>query len=95
MIHESFNDLVQKMVESYGQAVVIKYQLPEEDLDTLVSVSCHDDVDNMMEEYEKLVERSHDGSAKLRVFLFSVFETECSSFDAMNGIGNTDWMVVL
>ncbi|KAL2961688.1 hypothetical protein AAZX31_17G102100 [Glycine max] len=76
----SFNDLVQKMVESYGQAVVIKYQLPEEDLDTLVSVSCHDDVDNMMEEYEKLVERSHDGSAKLRVFLFSASESsECSS----------------
>ncbi|KAL2338473.1 hypothetical protein Fmac_012919 [Flemingia macrophylla] len=97
----SFNDLVQKMVDSYGQTVVIKYQLPEEDLDALVSVSCHDDVENMMEEYEKLVDRSSDGSAKLRVFLFSASESECSGgvqfgdlqdtgqkyFDAVNGIG--------
>ncbi|KAK7347162.1 hypothetical protein VNO80_21689 [Phaseolus coccineus] len=100
----SFNDLVQKMIDTYGQAVVIKYQLPEEDLDALVSVSCPDDVENMMEEYDKLVERSPDGSAKLRVFLFSVSETEVSSgvqlgdlqdtgqkyFDAVNGIGTTE-----
>ncbi|XP_020205843.1 uncharacterized protein LOC109791006 [Cajanus cajan] len=100
----SFNDLVQKMVDTYGQALVIKYQLPEEDLDALVSVSCPDDVENMMEEYEKLVERSSDGSAKLRVFLFSASDSECSSgvqfgdlqdtgqkyFDAVNGIGVTE-----
>jgi len=100
----SFNDLVQKMVDTYGHAVVIKYQLPEEDLDALVSVSCHDDVENMMEEYDKLVERSPDGSAKLRVFLFSASESEVSSgmqlgdlqdtgqkyFDAVNGIGMTE-----
>ncbi|CAJ1944738.1 unnamed protein product [Sphenostylis stenocarpa] len=100
----SFNDLVQKMTDTYGQAVVIKYQLPEEDLDALVSVSCHDDVENMMEEYDKLVERSPDGSAKLRVFLFSGSEMEVSTgvlsgdlqdtgqkyFDAVNGIGMTE-----
>ncbi|XP_027329741.1 uncharacterized protein LOC113846078 [Abrus precatorius] len=100
----SFNDLAQKMADTYGQPVVIKYQLPEEDLDALVSVSCPDDVENMMEEYEKLVERSPDGSAKLRVFLFSASETELSGgmqfgdlqdtgqkyFDAVNGIGIAD-----
>ncbi|XP_057421455.1 uncharacterized protein LOC130715380 isoform X2 [Lotus japonicus] len=74
----SFSDLVQKMVDTYGQPVAIKYQLPEEELDALVSVSCADDVDNMMEEYEKLVERSPDGSAKLRVFLFSASEADLS-----------------
>ncbi|GAU11968.1 hypothetical protein TSUD_195920 [Trifolium subterraneum] len=41
--------------------------LPEEDLDALVSIACPDDVENMMEEYGKLVERSPDGSAKLRM----------------------------
>lgn len=96
----SFNELVQKMVDTYGQPVVIKYQLPDEDLDALVSVSCPDDLDNMMEEYEKLVERSSDGSAKLRLFLFSVSELDPSGmvrfgdlhdsgqryFDAVNGI---------
>ncbi|KAK4769460.1 hypothetical protein SAY86_027610 [Trapa natans] len=74
----SFNDLVQKMVETYGQSVVIKYQLPEEDLDALVSVLCPEDLDNMMDEYDKLLERFSDGSAKLRVFLFSASELDHS-----------------
>lgn len=74
-----FGELVQKMADTYGQNVVIKYQLPDEDLDALVSVSCPDDLENMMDEYEKLVERSSDGSAKLRVFLFSPSELGSAS----------------
>ncbi|XP_022729247.1 uncharacterized protein LOC111284678 isoform X2 [Durio zibethinus] len=74
----SFNEFVQKMVDAYGQPVVIKYQLPDEDLDALVSISCSDDLDNMMDEYEKVVERSLDGSAKLRLFLFSASELDPS-----------------
>lgn len=74
----SFNELMQKMMDTYGQPVVVKYQLPDEDLDALVSVSCPDDLDNMMEEYEKLVQRSSDGSAKIRVFLFSASESDSS-----------------
>lgn len=82
----SFGELVQKMVDTYGQNVVIKYQLPEEDLDALVSVSCPDDLENMMDEYDKLLERSPDGSAKLRVFLFSASEVDSAG---MVSIG--DW----
>ncbi|PSS21011.1 Dual specificity protein kinase [Actinidia chinensis var. chinensis] len=96
----SFNELVQKMADTYGQNVVIKYQLPDEDLDALVSVSCPDDLENMMDEYEKLVERSSDGLSKLRVFLFSSSELDSSGmmqfcefqdsgqryFEAVNGI---------
>ncbi|XP_047321960.1 uncharacterized protein LOC124925883 [Impatiens glandulifera] len=68
----NLSELIQKMADTYGQSsVVVKYQLPDEDLDALVSVSCPDDLENMMDEYEKLVEKSIDGSAKLRVFLFS------------------------
>ncbi|KAJ6731806.1 SERINE-THREONINE PROTEIN KINASE [Salix purpurea] len=63
----SINELQRKMMDTYQQPAVIKYQLPNEDLDALVSVSCADDLDNMMEEYEKLLERSSDGSAKLRL----------------------------
>ncbi|CAA3027358.1 serinethreonine- kinase ctr1 [Olea europaea subsp. europaea] len=75
----SFGELVQKMADTYGQNVVMKYQLPEEDLDALVTVSCPDDLENMMDEYERLVERSSDGSAKLRVFLFSPSELESAN----------------
>ncbi|TYH65534.1 hypothetical protein ES332_D06G062700v1 [Gossypium tomentosum] len=74
----SFNEFVQKMVDAYGQPVVIKYQLPDEELDALVSVSCSDDLVNMMDEYEKVIERSSDGSAKLRVFLISASELDPS-----------------
>ncbi|XP_074373215.1 RAF-like serine/threonine-protein kinase 20 isoform X1 [Apium graveolens] len=75
----SFNELVQRMTDSYGQNVVIKYQLPDEDLDALVTLSSPDDLVNMLEEYERLVERSPDGSAKLRVFLFSPTEGDSSA----------------
>ncbi|XP_057432455.1 uncharacterized protein LOC130725222 isoform X2 [Lotus japonicus] len=74
----SFNDLVRKMVDTFGQPVVIKYQLPDEELDALVSVSCPEDLENMMEEYERLIERCPDGSPKLRVFLFSASEIDPS-----------------
>ncbi|CAI0388669.1 unnamed protein product [Linum tenue] len=96
----TFGELMQKMVATYGQPVVMKYQLPEEDLDALVSVSCPEDLDNMLDEYEKLLERSSDGSGKLRVFLFSATELDASGMvqlgdmqdngqryvDAVNGI---------
>ncbi|KAG6739908.1 hypothetical protein POTOM_057526 [Populus tomentosa] len=96
----SINELQRKMMDTYQQPVVIKYQLPDEDLDALVSVTCADDLDNMMEEYEKLLERSSDGSAKLRVFLFSDSQLDASGsvqfgdlhdsgqryFDAVNGV---------
>ncbi|KAJ6330694.1 hypothetical protein OIU76_009316 [Salix suchowensis] len=96
----SFTELQRKMMDTYQQPVAIKYQLPDEDLDSLVSVSYADDLDNMMEEYEKMVERSLDGSAKLRVFLFPDSQLDASGsvqfgdlhdsgqkyFDAVNGV---------
>lgn len=62
------------MADAYGAPVAIRYQLPDEDLDALVSVSSAEDLDNMMDEYDKLAEVSGDGSAKLRLFLFSQAE---------------------
>ncbi|CAK9882837.1 unnamed protein product [Sphagnum jensenii] len=63
-------ELVSKMTETYNQHdLTIKYQLPDEDLDALISISSDEDLVNMMEEYDK-IERS-DGCARLRVFLFS------------------------
>ncbi|KAG7627587.1 putative protein kinase TKL-Pl-6 family [Arabidopsis thaliana] len=72
----TFDEFEQKMIQVYGHPVVVKYQLPDEDLDALVSVSSSEDIDNMMEEFEKLVERSSDGSGKLRVFLFDASSSE-------------------
>ncbi|KAG1326629.1 Dual specificity protein kinase splA [Cocos nucifera] len=63
------------MSEVFGGPAVVKYQLPGEDLDALISVSCPEDLVNMMEEYDKLASISPHGSAKLRVFLFSPSES--------------------
>lgn len=40
--------------------------MPDEGLDSLISVSTQEDLENMMEEYDKLT----GASPKLRVFLF-------------------------
>ncbi|KAJ6814916.1 serine/threonine-protein kinase B-raf-like [Iris pallida] len=66
-----FPDLMARLADARGGAgqTLVKYQLPSEDLDALISVSCPEDLENMMDEYEKIAES--DGSAKLRVFLFS------------------------
>ncbi|XP_020573767.1 uncharacterized protein LOC110020120 isoform X2 [Phalaenopsis equestris] len=74
-------ELCRKMADAYGAPVAIRYQLPDEDLDALVSVSSADDLDNMMDEYDKLTQVSTDGSAKLRVFLFSQAEVASALTD--------------
>ncbi|CAN6450649.1 unnamed protein product [Victoria cruziana] len=75
-----YQELMHKMQEAYGQSVMIKYQLPNEDLDALVSVSCDEDVENMMEEYDRLLAGPVDASSssKLRLFLFSADEIDQS-----------------
>ncbi|CAA7409178.1 unnamed protein product [Spirodela intermedia] len=55
-----------------GGGVRVKYQLPHEDLDALISVSSDEDVEIMMEEYDRLA-AAHGGGAtapRLRLFLF-------------------------
>ncbi|XP_044444177.1 uncharacterized protein [Triticum aestivum] len=67
---EAVDDAAGPAPAAAGGGALVKYQLPGEDLDSLVSVSCAEDYDNMLEEYEKLAAAAPDGSAKLRVFLF-------------------------
>lgn len=73
--HISFSDLSSKLSRQFGVAMAIKYQLPSEDLDALVSVTSEEDLENMMEEYDRL-QMAAAGSAgnrsapRLRLFLF-------------------------
>ncbi|KAG0476191.1 hypothetical protein HPP92_013032 [Vanilla planifolia] len=64
----SWQELLQKTTSMYNQPHTVKYQLPGEDLDALVSVSCDEDLQNMMEECSFL--DYGEGSQKLRIFLF-------------------------
>ncbi|MCO5579682.1 hypothetical protein L7F22_033540 [Adiantum nelumboides] len=68
-----------KLAEVYGHDVTCKYQLPEEDLDALVSVSSDEDLDNMMEECDRL--DGMEGSSKLRVFVFSSSDHDTAELD--------------
>lgn len=75
----TWQELMQKILSVYNETHVIKYQLPGEDLDALVSVSCDEDLRNMMEECHDLENR--EGSQKLRMFLFSIHDLEDPSVD--------------
>ncbi|GAV73501.1 PB1 domain-containing protein/Pkinase_Tyr domain-containing protein [Cephalotus follicularis] len=80
----TWSELKQKILAIYNQGHVIKYQLPGEELDALVSVSCDEDLQNMMEECHELEDR--EGSQKLRIFLFSKSDLD----DAQFSLGSMD-----
>ncbi|XP_051215862.1 uncharacterized protein [Lolium perenne] len=80
----SWQELKQKTTAIYNQPHTIKYQLPGEDLDALISVSNDEDLRNMMEECAFL--DSGERSQKLRIFLVSSVD-----FDDMNfSLGSMD-----
>ncbi|XP_039794094.1 uncharacterized protein LOC120659898 isoform X2 [Panicum virgatum] len=76
--NSSWQELKQKTTAIYNQPHAIKYQLPGEDLDALISVSNDEDLRNMMEECGFL--DNGDGSQKLRIFLVSSIEYDDMSF---------------
>ncbi|KAE9611087.1 hypothetical protein Lal_00016287 [Lupinus albus] len=77
----SWEALTKKSLGFCSQPHTIKYQLPGEDLDALISVSSDEDLQNMVEEYHGL--ERHEGSHRLRIFLVPLGESEeTSSFEA-------------
>lgn len=48
---------------------ILKYQIPSEDIDSLISVTSDEDLANMIEEHERAVSCS-SGPARIRLFLF-------------------------
>ncbi|XP_075505437.1 uncharacterized protein LOC142542601 [Primulina tabacum] len=71
--HTTFTSLLSKLSKLAGTSnISIKYQLPNEDLDALITVTADEDIENMMEEYDRL---SQNKSARLRLFLFNIDDT--------------------
>ncbi|XP_030499887.2 uncharacterized protein LOC115715197 isoform X1 [Cannabis sativa] len=76
-----WDELVKRTSSICNQPHGIKYQLPGEDLDALISVSSDEDLQNMIEEYHGI--EKQDGSQRLRIFLIPLGESEgTSSLDA-------------
>ncbi|XP_050365535.1 uncharacterized protein LOC126784080 [Argentina anserina] len=76
----SWEELVKKTSSLCTQPLMIKYQLPNEDLDPLISVSSDEDLQNMIEEYHGF-ERD-ECSQRPRIFLIPLGESENSSIEA-------------
>ncbi|KDP20333.1 hypothetical protein JCGZ_06419 [Jatropha curcas] len=62
-----WDELARKTLAICNQPHTIKYQLPGEDLDALISVCSNEDLHHMMEEYREL--ERNGGSQRLRIFL--------------------------
>ncbi|XP_076903107.1 RAF-like serine/threonine-protein kinase 20 [Bidens hawaiensis] len=89
----SWQELRQKALEIYIETYAIKYQLPGEDLDALVSVSCDEDLLNMMEECNVL--GIGEGSQKLRLFLFSLSDFDETSFNHVSSGGDNEFQFLI
>ncbi|KAM7501556.1 hypothetical protein LguiB_000460 [Lonicera macranthoides] len=76
----SWEELVKKTSGICNQPHTIKYQLPGEDLDALISVSSDEDLQNMIDECHGI--ETLGGSSRLRIFLIPLSESEnTSTFD--------------
>ncbi|PIN03520.1 hypothetical protein CDL12_23959 [Handroanthus impetiginosus] len=71
--HTSLSDLHHRLSKTllHNESFALKYQLPNEDLDSLISVTTDEDLENMVEEYDRL-NNAGVGSkpGRLRLFLF-------------------------
>ncbi|KAJ8492261.1 hypothetical protein OPV22_013982 [Ensete ventricosum] len=77
--HSSLCDLSAKLSRTLlgGRPFSLKYQLPNEDLDSLISVATDEDLENMIDEYDRILTAASTGtgggsnrSSRLRLFLF-------------------------
>jgi hypothetical protein len=69
----SLRDLCSRLSRTIlnGRPFTLKYQLPNEDLDNLITVTSDEDLDNMIEEYDRIASSTmKPSSSRLRVFLF-------------------------
>ncbi|KAL5205362.1 hypothetical protein ABZP36_033571 [Zizania latifolia] len=89
----SWNELVQKTLKIFNQPHIIKYQLPDEDLDSLISLSCDEDLQNMMEEYSSL--EKVNSSPRLRIFLVSQIECEDPLLDSKSLESEPEYQFVI
>ncbi|GMJ13119.1 PIGMENT DEFECTIVE 331 [Hibiscus trionum] len=72
--HSSLVSLHHRLSHSllHGRPFTLKYQLPSEELDSLISVTTDEDLENMIEEYDRTCSQttSSSKSSRIRLFLF-------------------------
>ncbi|KAL7608828.1 hypothetical protein Lser_V15G11739 [Lactuca serriola] len=106
--HTTLSDLTQRLSKtllrsssssslvSTTASFTLKYQLPSEDLDSLISVTTDEDLENMIDEYERLNQSSDvSKSSRLRLFLFPTKPESASSIGSLleNSTKSEDWFL--
>ncbi|KAJ0983634.1 hypothetical protein J5N97_011889 [Dioscorea zingiberensis] len=93
--HTSWPSLLSKLAKLSGFSPdsappTVKYQLPNEDLDALVSLTSDEDLDNMMDEYDRLLVLSSPSGPppRLRLFLFPQGASTTSSSSSAAAFGS-------
>ncbi|EYU44116.1 hypothetical protein MIMGU_mgv1a005308mg [Erythranthe guttata] len=94
--HSSLAELHSRLSHTLlnGRHFTLKYQLPTEDLDSLISLSSDEDLDNMIEEYDRTTSASPLKPSRLRLFLFpSKPETAASMGSLLDDAKSETWFV--
>ncbi|XP_039010586.1 uncharacterized protein LOC120139450 [Hibiscus syriacus] len=65
----SFTELMVKLVEFCGYSVTLRCQLPEGDLDFLISIKSDEDLTNIIDEYDEAALISKSAPSKIRAIL--------------------------
>lgn len=73
--------------------VTVKYQLPNEDLDALISVTTDEDVENMLDEYDRFAQNQNPRSARLRLFLFRNSDHDSSRTSSISSANRDHWFL--
>ncbi|KAJ3694452.1 hypothetical protein LUZ60_009932 [Juncus effusus] len=95
--NSSLSDLHSKLSRTLlgGCPFSLKYQLPNEDLDSLISVSTDEDLENMVDEYDRILSQLTGGgstgstgggssrTSRIRLFLFPSKPDSASSMGSM------------
>lgn len=89
----TWKELMHKTFGICKQPHTIKYQLPGEELDALISVASDEDLQNMMEEHYG-VEKA-DASQRLRLFLIFLNDSENPSLDSLGLQSNSEYQYVV
>ncbi|GJN37538.1 hypothetical protein PR202_gb26507 [Eleusine coracana subsp. coracana] len=87
--HASLADVHARLSRSLlgGRPFTLKYQLPNEDLDSLISVSTDEDLDNLIDEYDRIAASSSGSgssrTSRIRLFLFPAKPESSSSLGSL------------
>ncbi|XP_010465911.1 PREDICTED: uncharacterized protein LOC104746190 isoform X3 [Camelina sativa] len=78
-----------------GRSFTLKYQLPSEDLDSLVTITTDEDLENMIEEYDRVTSSATvTATQRIRLFLFAnKLETAATMGSLLDGAKSDTWFV--